>query len=123
MKKSSFVAMMLGSASGMLFALGMCMALIPEWNAFYPGVAVGCAGIALAVCTWLLWRKLAGKKPLRLSGRNVLTAAVGVAGALALGVGMCLCMVWGKMALGIAVGLVGILILLCLIPLRMGLKA
>ena len=34
MKKSSFVAMILGTIGGILFALGMCMALIPEWNAF-----------------------------------------------------------------------------------------
>ena len=31
MKKSSFVAMLMGTISGVLFALGMCMALIPEW--------------------------------------------------------------------------------------------
>ena len=47
---------------------------------------------------------------------------VGIAGALALGVGMCFCMVWGKMVLGIAIGVMGILILLCLIPLTKGLK-
>ncbi len=31
MKKSSFVALVLGTVSGMLFAIGMCMALLPEW--------------------------------------------------------------------------------------------
>lgn len=36
MKKSSFAAMVLGTVSVVLFALGMCMALIPEWNAFMP---------------------------------------------------------------------------------------
>ena len=36
MKKSSFIAMVLGTAGVVLFALGMCMALIPEWNAFKP---------------------------------------------------------------------------------------
>ncbi len=30
MKKSTFVAMLLGTVSGVLFALGMCMALIPD---------------------------------------------------------------------------------------------
>ena len=39
MKKSSFVAMILGTSGGILVALGMCMALIPEWNAFKPGIA------------------------------------------------------------------------------------
>ncbi len=38
MKKSSFVAMLLGTVSGMLFALGMCMALIQEWHSFTPGL-------------------------------------------------------------------------------------
>lgn len=38
MKKSSFVALVLGTVSLVLFALGMCMALIPEWNAFHSGM-------------------------------------------------------------------------------------
>ena len=39
---------------------------------------------------------------------------------LLLGVGMCLSMVFGKMVLGIAVGIIGIVVLL--IPLTKGLK-
>ncbi len=46
MKKSSFVAMILGTIGGILFALGMCMALIPEWNAFRPGVIMGVVGVS-----------------------------------------------------------------------------
>ena len=38
MKKSSLTAMVLGTVSGVLFALGICMALIPEWEAFVPGM-------------------------------------------------------------------------------------
>lgn len=45
MKKSIFTAMILGTIGGVLFALGMCMALIPEWNAFRPGVVMGAAGV------------------------------------------------------------------------------
>ena len=41
MKKSSFVAMILGTIGGILFALGMCMALIAEWNARQPGIVLG----------------------------------------------------------------------------------
>lgn len=122
MKKSSFVAMMLGTVSGVLFALGMCMALIPEWDAFKPGVVFGLVGILLGLVTLVVWRKMEHKKPIRISGKTVLTVILGIAGALALGVGMCFCMVWNKMILGTAVGLVGIIVLLSLIPLTRGIK-
>ena len=62
------------------------------------------------------------KAPIHISGKTLLAIVVGVVGALAFGVGMCFCMVWGKMILGIAIGLVGIVILLCLIPLTKGLR-
>lgn len=122
MKKSSFVALVLGTVSGVLFALGMCMAMLPEWNAFKPGVIFGCVGLILGLVTVIVWRKMEGKQPIRFSGKAVLTAIVGIVGALALGVGMCFCMVWGKMALGIVIGLMGIVALLALIPLTKGLK-
>lgn len=122
MKKSNFIALLLGTVSGVLFALGVCMALIPEWNSFQPGFVLGCAGVLLGVVTVLVWRRMEHKQPLHIPGKSILTAAVGVIGALALGVGMCFCMVWDKMACGIAVGLVGIVILLCLIPLTKGIK-
>ncbi len=123
MKKSSFVAMMMGTVSSVLFALGMCMALIPEWNALKPGIIFGCVGLILAFITLVVWRKMEHKKPIHINGKTVLTVAVGVAGALALGVGMCFSMVWGKMVLGVVIGLVGILTLLCLIPLTKGIKS
>ena len=122
MKKSSFVAMVLGTVSGVLFALGMCMALIPEWNAFQPGIIFGCVGLVLSLITLIVWRRMEHKDPVRFSAKTVLTVIVGVVGALTLGVGMCFSMVWGKMIMGIAIGLVGIVVLLCLIPLTKGIK-
>ena len=38
-----------------------------------------------------------------------------------LGVGMCLCMVFAKMVVGIVIGIIGIVVLLMLIPLLRGL--
>lgn len=122
MKKSSFFALVFGTVSGMLFALGMCMALLPEWNAFKPGVVFGCVGVVLGLITIFIWRKMENKAPVKISGRLFLGCVVGIAGALALGVGMCFCMVWGKMAAGIIIGIAGIVILICLIPLTKGLK-
>lgn len=122
MKKSSFVAMLVGTVSGVLFALGMCMALIPEWGAFRPGIVFGCVGLLLGLATVVIWRKMEHKAPVRFSAKTILAAAAGVAVALALGVGMCFCMVWGKMVTGIIIGLAGIAVLLCLVPLTKGLK-
>lgn len=122
MKKSSFVAMILGAVSAVLFALGMCMALIPEWNAFMPGVILGCVGLLLGLVTLLVWRKMEHKAPFHFSSKTVLTVITAVFGALALGVGMCFCMVWGRLVLGVVIGLIGIVVLLCLIPLTRGIK-
>ena len=52
----------------------------------------------------------------------ILGTVGGIVGALTLGAGMCLAMVWSSMVPGIAVGVVGIVLLLCLIPLTKGLK-
>ena len=122
MKKSSFVTLVLGTVSGVLFALGMCMALIPEWDAFQPGIVFGCVGLVLALVTLVIWSRMTHKEPISISGKTVLAIIVGIVGALALGVGMCFSMVWGNMIVGIVVGLLGIVILLCLIPLTKGLK-
>lgn len=122
MKKSNFVAMILGTIGGILFALGMCMALIPEWNAFRPGVIMGAAGAVVLLIMVLVWRKMENKSPIRLSGKTIGMVLLGIAGALLLGVGMCLSMVWSNMIVGILVGIVGIVLPLCEIPLTKGLK-
>lgn len=122
MKKSNFVAMVLGTVSGVLFALGMCMALIQEWNSFKPGIVLGCVGIMMGLVTVVIWRRMEHKKPLQISAKGILSVAAGVIGVLALGVGMCFSMVWDKLVLGIGIGLAGIVILLCLIPLTKGIK-
>lgn len=122
MKKSTFVAMILGTVGGILFALGMCMALIPEWNAFQPGVIMGVAGAVVLLAMVLIWRKMENKEPIKLSGKTIGATLIGIAGALLLGIGMCLTMVWSNMVIGIIVGIVGIIVLLCLIPFIKGLK-
>lgn len=122
MKKSTFVAMILGTIGGILFALGMCMALIPEWNAFRPGVIMGVVGAVVLLAMVLIWRKMENKEPIKLSGKTIGATLIGIVGALLFGVGMCLTMVWSNMVVGIIVGIVGIVVLLCLIPFIKGLK-
>lgn len=122
MKKSNFVAMILGTIGGIFAAIGMCMCLLPEWNAFNQGVIVGCIGLVVLLVTLIVWRKMENKAPIRLTGKTILTVVISIAGTLLLGVGMCMVMVWSKMVLGIVLGMGGIILLLSLIPLIKGIK-
>jgi len=114
--------MVLGTVSGVMFALGMCMALLPEWNAFKEGIVLGAVGLVMGLATVIIWRKMENKQPVRLNLRNVLFVILGVVGALTLGLGMCFCMVWENIILGTVIGLVGIVMLLSLIPIVKGIK-
>lgn len=122
MKKSTFVAMILGTIGGILFALGMCMVLIPEWDAFRPGIIMGAAGAVVLLIMVCVWRKMENKAPIKLSGKMIGATLIGIVGALLLGVGMCLTMVWSNMVMGIIIGIMGIVVLLCLIPFIKGLQ-
>ena len=122
MKKSSFVALVAGTVSGVLFALGMCMALLPEWNAFTEGVIFGSVGIVLGIATALIWCKMEHKTLPKWSGKVVLRTVYAVVSALVLGVGMCLCLVWNHIVWGTLVGLLGIVMLIALIPMIKGIK-
>lgn len=121
MKKSTFVNLIVGVVAGLLFALGMCMCLLPEWNAFNQGVVVAAVGgIALLVQAIAVFIR-SGKK-FRINWKLTGKILFGTLAALVLGLGMCMIMVWNLMLPGIVVGVVGIILLLCLIPMCIGLK-
>jgi len=121
MKKSAFVNLIIGTVGGLLFALGMCMCLLPEWNAFKLGVVCTAIGaivlLAQSIVAWLR----SGRK-IKINWKIAGKVLYGVFAALVLGVGMCMIMVWKLMLPGILVGIVGIVLLLMLIPMFLGLK-
>ena len=122
MKKSSFVALLIGTVSGVLFALGMCMALLPEWNTFWEGVIFGGVGVVLGVITLLVWCRMENKKLPKMNGKKLFRITYTVAAVLILGAGMCLCLVWQQFVWGTLVGLLGLVMLFALIPMVKGLK-
>lgn len=122
MKKKDFVTLIMSTVGGILFALAMCMALIPEWGAMRPGIVVGAVGAVVLLAMVLVRRKMSGKPAIVFNGKAIGITLLGVAGAIILGVGMCMTMIWGMMVPGIIVGIVGIVALLCLIPVVKGLK-
>ena len=122
MKKSNFIALVLGTVGGVLFSLGMCMALLPQWNAFTEGVIIGGIGLILGIITFFVWCKMEHKQLPKMNGKNILRTVYGIVAALVLGVGMCLCLVWEQIVWGTLVGLLGIIMLIALIPMIKGIK-
>ena len=122
MKKNQFIALIVGTVGGLLFSIGLCMCLLPEWNAFNEGVVITAIGgvilLALAIVSYI--RSGKPKKPI--NWKVVGKVIYGVISSLVLGVGMCMIMVFDMMLPGILVGIVGIVMLLCLIPMCIGLK-
>lgn len=123
MTKKNFVFLVLAVVGGLLFGLGMCMCLLPQWNAFKPGVVVTTLGalvlLAIALIRWIM----AGKPAVRINWSKVGKAAYCVIAALVLGTGMAMIMAFeGMMIPGIIVGIVGIVLALGVIPVFKGLK-
>ena len=64
MKKSNFTAMILGTIGMVFFALGMCMALLPEWGMFRQGIAAVCTGVfgallfGIGMCLTMIFAKM-----------------------------------------------------------------
>lgn len=60
MKKENFLSLILSAAGALLLGIGMCMALLPEWNVFRPGIGIGGAGLGILLVMALARRKMKG---------------------------------------------------------------
>ena len=115
MKKDTLLEIILGSIGGLIFAIGMCMTLIPEWDLFNAGVVVAIIGFIVLLCIIPIYRK---HHPRKNSGKInlgiVATWIIGVVGALVMGFGMIRVMIdtatKTDMIVGIITGIVGLLV-------------
>ena len=115
MKKETLLEIILGTVGGLVFAIGMCMALIPEWNMFVPGVVTGIIGFIILLCIIPVYRRSHPKKESKpVNWELVAVWSVGVVGALIMGFGMSKIMVGtaetSDMIVGLITGIVGLLI-------------
>jgi hypothetical protein len=111
MTKRSFAFLVLTVLGGMMFALGMCMCLLPEWNMFRPGVVVTALGALMLMIIGLVRWIMAGKPVAKINWNLAGKIAYCVLACLVLGTGMAMIMAFdGLMLPGIAVGVVGILL-------------
>lgn len=122
MTKKTFTYLVIGIVFGLLFSIGLCMALLPEWNAFTPGVICTAIGLIGLLALLIAYRKQSGKGPIKVDPKIASRVIYGVISALVMGLGMCMIMVWKLMIPGIIVGIAGIVMLLFLIPMITGFK-
>ncbi len=129
MEKKTLVKIILGTIGGLIFALGMCCCLVPEWNlfSFGLGLAIG-GGVLLAIL--LIYHLTTREWKPRTEPLNVGAIAawvIGIAGALLLGFGMSKTMVGepsqGDMILGISLGIIGLIVDILVFPVYSYLKA
>ena len=115
MKKETLLEIVLGTIGGLIFAAGMCMCLIPEWDLFNAGVVVAIVGFIVLLCIIPVYRKNHPKKPHGPINLGIVFAwVIGVIGALIMGFGMSRTMIentsGSDMLIGIIIGVVGLLI-------------
>ena len=122
MKKSYFITLVICVIAGLIFSLGMCMCLLPEWNSFTLGVILTAIGGVVLASMGITALVKNNKDRQSINWKLVGKISFGVISVLILGIGMCMIMVWNLMLWGIVVGIIGLIMLLFLIPMFLGLK-
>ncbi len=116
MKKETLLEIILGTIGGLIFAIGMCMGLIPEWDMLKEGIIVGVIGFIILLCIIPIYRKNHPKTKVKKQTNwgIVATWIIGVVGALVMGYGMSRVMVGeatkSDMIIGLITGIVGLMI-------------
>lgn len=117
MKKETLLEIILGTIGGLIFALGMCMGLIPEWEMLTEGIVVGVIGFIILLCIIPMHRKShpkQTKEKKQIDVGLVATWVIGVVGALIMGFGMSKVMVEEAsktdMIIGLITGIVGLVV-------------
>ena len=128
MKKDTLLEIILGTVGGLIFAIGMCMCLIPEWNMFTVGVIVAIVGFIVLLCIIPIYRKSHSKKEHKPIDKGLLaTWIIGIVGSLVMGFGMSKVLVDGAsqydMILGMVFGIIGLLVCVLNYPIYSYLKS
>ena len=115
MKKDTLLEIILGTIGGLIFAIGMCMCLIPEWDLFKVGVVISCVGFIVLLCIIPVYRSAHPKKQHEKINRGIVfTWIIGIVGALIMGFGMSRVMIEDPnqidILIGIITGIIGLLI-------------
>lgn len=127
MKKETLLEIILGTIGGLVFAVGMCMCLIPEWDPFKTGVIVSIVGFIILLCIIPVYRSNHQKKERGpINWGIVFTWIIGIIGALVMGFGMSKVMIEDPnktdLLAGIIIGIIGLLVCVLNYPIYSYLK-
>ena len=107
MKKDTLLEIILGTVGGLIFALGMCMCLIPEWDMFNVGVIASIIGFIVLLGIIPIYKKSHPKKEHKPIDKGLLaTWIVGIVGSLVLGFGMSKVLIDGASKIDIIIGMI-----------------
>lgn len=115
MKKETLLEIILGTVGGLVFALGMCMCLITEWETLKTGIVVSLIGFIILLFIIPVYRKAHPKKEREpVNFGIVITWCIGIIGSLIMGFGMSKIMSGepsqNDMIVGLITGVVGLMI-------------
>ncbi|MCI5984126.1 MAG: hypothetical protein MRZ35_02620 [Firmicutes bacterium] len=116
MRKETLLEIVLGTIGGLIFALGMCMCLIPEWNMMVGGIIASIIGFIILLCIIPVYRKSHPKTKVNKQTDWGIIAAfiIGLIGALTMGFGMSKIMVDSAsktdMIIGLITGIIGLIV-------------
>lgn len=127
MKKETLFEIILGTIGGLLFAIGMCMCLIPEWALWEAGIVAAIFGFLILLAIIPVYRI---NHPKKIHGKihwgMLLTWIIGIMGSIVMGFGMSKVMVENPdqtaLLIGIGTGIIGLLICVLNYPIYSYLK-
>ena len=122
MEKKTLVKIILGTVGGLVFSLGLCCCLLPEWNLFGFGVGLAIGGGVLLAILLIYHLATHEWKPRTepLNVKAIMAWVIGIAATLVVGFGMSLVMTGEPsqtdMILGMTCGIVGLLVDILIFP-------
>ena len=122
MKKSRFVALVMGSFGFLLSVLGLCMCLTKSWHSAGAGLVMFLLGLLTLLAMMIVYRRMEGKPPIRLEKKGIQVLALSLTSVVALVAGACLTLLWGQLVTGVLVGIIGMVLLICIVPVCRGIR-
>ena len=115
MRKETLLEIILGTIGGIIFAIGMCMCFISEWNVFRRGIVVSIIGFIVLLFIIPIYSSYHPKKKHgAINWGIVVTWIIGLVGSLIMGFGMSKIMVGtaneSDMIVGLITGVIGLVI-------------